>query len=380
MSSCSNIVKVVFSVTNCICYDQRVLKIAETVKQLGTNITIIGRKTADCTDNTSVPFRTIRFNMIFRKGFLFYKFFNLRLFFHLLFNNYDLLVSNDLDTLLPNYLVSKIKRLPLIYDSHEFFTGVPELNNRLFVRWVWKSIESLIFPGLKNVMTVSEPIALLYEKMYNVKPVVIRNAGRRSDHITAFSREELNISPDLLIIILQGGGINIDKGGEELIEALSFTENVSLLVIGGGDVLEGLKEMARKLNIEQKVRFIPKLPWEELMKYTKAADIGMCLEKDTNINYRYSLSNKLFDYISAGIPVISGNLPEVARIITDNSCGIIIPEVTPQEINEAINKIYENRLLLSELKINAVAASEILNWDNESVKVKVFYKNVLGNM
>ena len=107
--------------------------------------------------------------MIFKRGFLFYKFFNIRLFFFLLFHKYDLLVSNDLDTLLPNFLVSKLKGLPLVYDSHEYFTGVPEIQNRPFVKWVWKSIEKLYFPGLKNVMTVSESIASQYEKEYGVK-------------------------------------------------------------------------------------------------------------------------------------------------------------------------------------------------------------------
>ena len=121
--------------------------------------------------------------MIFKRGFLFYKFFNIRLFFYLLLHKADLLVSNDLDTLLPNFLISKIKNLPLVYDSHEYFTGVPEIQNRPFVKWVWKSLEKSIFQRLKYVITVSEPIASLYENLYSVKPVVIRNLAKKSDHL-----------------------------------------------------------------------------------------------------------------------------------------------------------------------------------------------------
>ena len=178
--------KVAFSVTNCICNDQRVIKIAGTVSKLGCDITIIGRRSGDCSAIRLWPFKTERFSMLFRRSFLFYGFYNIRLFFFLLFHKYDFLVSNDLDTLLPNFLISKLKRLPLVYDSHEYFTGVPEIQNRPFVKWVWKSIEKSIFPGLKNVMTVSEPIASLYEKMYHVRPQVIRNFSRNATDIISF--------------------------------------------------------------------------------------------------------------------------------------------------------------------------------------------------
>ena len=369
--------RVAFSVTNCICYDQRVLKIADTVSRLNCDITIIGRTSGDCSDSVSVPFKTMRFRMIFRRGFLFYKFFNIRLFFFLLFNNYDILVSNDLDTLLPNFLVSKLKRLPLVYDSHEYFTDVPEIKNRPFVKWVWKSIEKSIFPGLKNVMTVSEPIASLYEKRYHVRPQVIRNFSRNSTDIISFTRRELEISPADFLVIIQGTGINIEKGAEELIEAINILSGVALLIIGSGDVLPQLNKRVRELKLENQVKFIPQVPWEILMRYTKSADIGMCIEKDTNLNYRFSLPNKLFDYISAGIPVIASNLPETGKIIEENKCGRIINQVTPEDISSAISELRNNPVLLSELKRNAVSASEKLNWETESEKIKEFYNKIL---
>lgn len=359
--------------TNCICHDQRVLRIAETVSRLDCNIMIIGRKSGDCCNTNAVPFKTKRFRMIFRRGFLFYKLYNIRLFFHLIFNRYDILVANDLDTLLPNFIVSKLKRLPLVYDSHEYFTGVPELQNRPLVKWVWKSIEKLIFPHLKHVMTVSDSIAMQYEGEYGVRPITVRNCSRKTGHIIPFTREEFGASLDHLLLILQGTGINIDRGGEELIEAISATENVSLLIVGSGDLLPALKEKALKLNLSQRVKFIPKLPWEEMIRYTKAADVGLSLDKDTNLNYRFSLPNKLFDYIAAGIPVIAGNLPEVSQIVKEYKCGIIIPEVTPHEISKAISELKNNPDLMTELKLNAVIASESVNWENESAKVIEFY-------
>ena len=377
MHACPHKIRVAFSVTNCICHDQRVMKIAETVSRLGCDVIIIGRKSGDCCDFDKIPFRTKRFKMLFKRGFLFYKFFNIRLFFYLFFHKYDLLVSNDLDTLLPNFLVAKLKRLPLVYDSHEYFTGMPEIQNRPFVKWVWKSIEKKIFPGLKHVMTVSEPIASLYEKMYLVHPLVVRNVSKKADHIIPFTREETGVDSNDLLIIIQGAGINIDKGAEELIDAVDISDGVALLVVGSGDVVPQLKNRVKELNKGHKVKFIPAVPWETLMKYTKSADIGMCIEKDTNLNYRYSLPNKLFDYIAAGIPVIASDLPETGRILNENGCGIIIGRVTSGKISNALKELINNPAKLAELKRNAVATSEKLNWEIESEKVKEFYNNIL---
>ncbi|OFY60687.1 MAG: hypothetical protein A2X04_13210 [Bacteroidetes bacterium GWF2_41_9] len=368
---------VAFSVTNCICYDQRVLKMAATVSSLGCEVTIIGRVLGECCKKNIVPFKTKRFRMLFSRGFLFYKFYNIRLFFYLLFHRYDILVANDLDTLLPNYLVSRIKHKKLIYDSHEYFTGVPELTGRLFVTWIWTLIERMIFPRLKFVITVSDSIADLYKNDYGVMPVVIRNLSPSSDSLSPFTRKELGIRDGHLLLILQGGGINIDKGGEELIDAVDLTENVSLIIAGSGDVIPLLKEKVNRLGLSERIKFFPRMPWDELIRISMSADAGLCLEKDTNNNYRYSLPNKLFDYISAGIPVIAGNLPEIRKIVESYNCGLIIPAITPEEISKAIIELRDNHELRNRLKQNSANASLILNWENERKKVIVLYRSVI---
>ncbi len=366
-----------FSVINCICYDQRVQKIAKVVSDLGCDVTIIGRRKGDCCKRDMVPFRTFRFRMLFHKGFLFYKFFNVRLFFYLLFHDYDILVANDLDTLLPNYLISRLKHKILVYDSHEYFTGLPELEGRESVKRIWKAIERRIFPHLKYVMTVSNSIALQYEKEYGMRPVTVMNCSRSSKDLKAFSREDIGIRPGDLLLILQGGGINIDKGGEELIEAMKIAEGTSLIIAGSGDVVGKLKKKAADMDLTDRVKFFDIMPWDELMRFTKTADVGLCLEKDTNINYRFSLPNKLFDYISAGIPVIAGNLQEVPVIIRKYDFGLIIPEITPETLRDAINRLKKNPDLLNKLKKNAVKPFDDLSWEKESEKVREFYERVI---
>jgi len=372
--------KIAFSVTNCICNDQRVMKIAEVVRMLDCDVTLIGRKSGNCCNSDSVPFKTKRFRMIFKRSFLFYSFFNIRLFFFLLFHKYDLLVSDDLDTLLPNYLISKLKRLPLVYDSHEYFTGVPEIQNRHFVKWVWKSIERQLFPQLKYVMTVSDSIASQYEKEYGLRPVVVRNCSGNSDEIKTFSRKELDINDDHLLLILQGTGINIDRGGSELIDAVNFTDSVSLLIVGDGDQLMFLKEKVSILGLTDRIKIIPKCPWITLMRYTRSADAGLSLDKNSNLNYQFSLPNKLFEYISAGIPVIATDLQEISKIINEFNCGILISEPSPVAISNAIISLRDNRELLIRLKHNSVTASKSVNWENESLKVVNLYESIINSI
>jgi glycosyltransferase involved in cell wall biosynthesis len=230
----------------------------------------------------------------------------------------------------------------------------------------------------KTNISSSYSIAAKYQEVYGILPVVVRNFPNSTSGIIPFSRSELQVPETHLIIILQGGGINIDRGGEELVEAIVNTDNVVLFIIGSGDILTELKERVKLLNITDRVRFIPKMPWEEMMRYTKSSDAGLTLDKSTNLNYMFSLPNKLFDYISAGIAVIASDLPEVTAILMKCQCGIIIPEVNTDKVRRAVIKLRDDRVLLNKLKKNAVKASEYVSWANEKIKVAEFYSIILN--
>ena len=320
------------------------------------------------------PYRSLRMKLFFTKGPCFYAAFNIRLFFLLLFKKADLLVANDLDTLLPNYLVSKIKHIPLVYDSHEYFTEVPELVNRKGVQKVWKSIERHIFPRLKDVITVNDSIAGLYEKEYGIRPKVVRNIPPAQKITLNKTRAELGLPEDKFILILQGSGINVDRGTEEMTEAMPLIrEEVILLIVGGGDVIDLLKSKAEELKLSERIIFKPKQPYQELMQYTVNADLGLTLDKDTNLNYRYSLPNKLFDYIHAGIPVLASSLPEIRKIITQYNIGDFIPSHEPGTIATKVNEIVENKVLMNDWRKNITFAAQDLSWEKEEQILKQVY-------
>ncbi len=336
--------------------------------ECGYNVVLIGRKLPDSLDLPIWPFKSIRMNLLFRKGPFFYLFFNLRLFFFLLFKKTDLLYSNDLDTLLPNYLVSRIRKIPLIYDSHELFCEVPELQHSPLKRKIWLKLESSLVPRLKTCITVNESIASIFNEKYKVPFYSIRNISDLPTNFKPKSRADLGLPSDKKIILLQGAGINVDRGAEELIEAMQEVENSILLIIGSGDVWNTLKEKIKELNLETKVRLINKLPKTDLMHYTFNADLGLSIDKNTNLNYFNSLPNKIFDYIHAGVPILASRLPEIERVINFYQIGDFISDHAPHTIASKLKEMLASPML-ADYRQNTSRAKNELNWAFEKQKL-----------
>ncbi len=365
--------KVIVSVINDLVTDQRVHKVCMSLVAMGFELTLVGRLLPNSMPMNDRPYKTHRMRLLFKKGPLFYAEYNTRLFLYLLLHKVKLLVSNDLDTLLPNYLIHKIKRIPIVYDSHEYFTQVPELVNRPSTQAVWKRIETWIFPKLKDVFTVNDSIADLFQKDYGNRPRVVRNIPLKGEIIEPATRKELGLAEDKKVLILQGSGINIQRGSEEMVEAMKYIDNAILLIVGGGDVIDTLQEMAKNPELEGKIIFKPKQTYEKLMQYTANADLGLTLDKDTNLNYRFSLPNKLFDYIHAGIPILASPLPEIKRVIEKYNIGDFIPSHKPEEIAEKVNQILADQALIQKWKNNITFAAENLTWQNEEKVLKEVY-------
>lgn len=365
--------KITLSVTNDLVTDRRVHKIALSLIDMGAEVTLVGRKLKNSLPIENKPYKTCRMKLLFKKGALFYAEYNIRLFFLLLFLKTDILVSNDLDTLLANYLVSFFRKKELVYDSHEYFTGVPEIQNRAFVKRTWEKIEKWIFPKLKTIYTVNQSIADLYNKQHNKNLSVVRNISPRLNLNLSADREKLDL-PNCRIIILQGSGINMDRGGEEAVEAMQYIENALFLIVGSGDVIPKLKKMTKNLGLENKVKFVGKVPYEKLMQYTACADLGLSLDKDTNINYRFSLPNKIFDYIQTNTPILASNLVEIARIIKDYDIGEIIKNHNPKHIAEVINSIFSDKERYEKMQKNLKKAASELCWEEEEKVLKKIYQ------
>lgn len=364
-------------VTNDLSNDRRVHNTCSVLTELGFAVTLVGRRRRFSLPLAPRAYRTRRLRLWFDKGFLFYAEINLHLFFFLLFHKTHLIVANDLDTLWPAYWNARLKACPLVYDTHEFFTGVPELMERPRVRRVWERIEQRIFPHLDHIITVNQSIAGLYKDLYGKDLYVIRNVPALREAPVSGRKEELGIDPDKHVILLQGAWINKDRGGEEAVEAMEFLDQAILLVIGAGDAMDELKQRAGRPGIQGKVIFTGRLPFEELIHYTSVAEVGLSLDKDTNINYRYSLPNKLFDYIHAEVPVLASPLVEVARIVKDYGVGEVIPSHQPEDIARILREMLDDPQRLAQYRENCRKAKSELCWDREKKIAEKLYARFL---
>ena len=369
-----NLKSIIVSVSNDLSHDQRVAKVCSSLHGEGYNVLLVGRKLSN-SQPIERDYKTHRIKLLFNKGFLFYAEFNLRLFFYLLFKRTNVYHSNDLDTLLANWLSAKLRRKKIVYDTHEYFTGVPEIQHNLFIKWSWQTIEKLIFPRLKHVFTVNHSIANLYNEDYGVKPIVMRNLPLNQKIIKSKNRKDLDLPDDKVVVILQGAGINVDRGSEELIEAVALSNNFFLCIVGGGDVIEALKKRCLHSDLNGKVRFIGKLPYEQMMQYTLNSNIGVSLDKDTNINHKFSLPNKIFDYMKAGIPTLATNLIEVSNVISKFDIGYVINDLKPKTIIGGLEHLIECQKD-NNYKNNFNEASAELSWEKESKELLEVYRKI----
>jgi len=204
--------------------------------------------------------------------------------------------------------------------------------------------------------------------------VVVRNVPPRLPVSVRKTREELGLPAGKKILIMQGSGINVQRGAEEMVEAMQWVEDAILLLVGGGDVVETLKRMVDERGISHKVMFKGRMPYLELMQYTRNADLGLSLDKPLSINYRLSLPNKIFDYLNAGIPVLASPLVEVKKIIEQYQVGDFIPNHQPKMMADKINEIFLHDHWLVKWRANAKKAAEELNWENESTILKKVYQ------
>lgn len=356
--------KAIVCVTNDLVTDQRVHKTCVTLQNAGYWVVEYGRLLPGSM-TLERPYFTVRIKHFFNSGPLFYSEYNIRLFIYLLTNNCDLIFANDLDTLPAAWLASYLKGKRLVYDTHEYFTETPELVKRPLVQKIWKGIENFLFPKLTDILTVNQSIANLYATKFNKNVKVSRNIplSYTPEHLR--TRAELGLPEDKHILILQGTGINIQRGAEEAVLAMQYLDNEVLLIAGSGDVFPILKEMVQTLNLGNKVIFRDKMSFAELRQYTLNADLGLAIDKDTNLNYRYSLPNKLFDYIHSGIPTLSSELFELKQIIDQYNIGYYIYKHTPEHIAEVIKEIFANQKRYETTKQNTQKAKVELCWEKE---------------
>ncbi|MEN8118532.1 MAG: glycosyltransferase, partial [Bacteroidota bacterium] len=360
--------RIIISVTNDLVGDNRVHKVCTTLTNMGFSILLVGRKLPGSQPVNRI-YQTKRFSLLFKKGACFYAEYNFRLFLFLLFSKTDVLLANDLDSLTANFLASKFKNRPLVYDSHEYFTEVPELINRPRVQKFWEWIEKRTVPELKHAYTVCESIAKIYNEKYGVQFKVVRNIPLTNNN----SLNKISDKDNGEKIILYQGAVNIGRGLQQAILAMHHVNGAKLIIAGSGDIKSQLEELVQKENLKTIVEFTGRLSIEQLSELTPRADLGLSIEEDLGLNYRYALPNKLFDYIHAQVPVLVTNLPEMAAIVKKYRVGTITGSLEPKELAQSINNALNDESERKVWKKNLKTAAAELTWEKEEKVIEEIF-------
>lgn len=366
--------------------DYRVHKICQTLHHEGYRVLLIG----SCRKNSIIlkerDYQTHRIKLAFHRSALFYAEFNIRLFLWLLKHKADIYLGNDLDVMPATQLSALIHKKPLVYDSHEYFLGMAGMDQKPVRRLIWKAIEKMIFHRVKYAYTVSDSVRNLYRRDYDKKLTVVRNLPFRENNHQVLTPEEKDwialadqkIPACKRILILQGAGLNAHRGVEELVYSMLFLDEARfhLLIVGGGDIFPRLEKIVRQNNLEGKITLIPKVPFTVLDHFTRQAHLGLSIDKPSVINHRYSLPNKLFEYLHAGVPVLASRLVEQERIINHYHVGTFIEDHHPEHIAQKIREIFENPGLWEQWKENTKLVRDELNWENERKIIIDIFKQV----
>ena len=359
---------IVFTVTNDLNYDQRMQRICTSLANAGYNILLVGRKMKNSVALKQEIFKQKRLSCFFNEGFLFYAEYNTRLFFFLFFLKMDAVCAIDLDTILPCYFVSGLRRKKRIYDAHELFTEMKEVITRPLVKRLWLSIEKFTVPKFKHGYTVSNSIAEEFKKRYGVEYAVIRNLPYKKKTCEAVNGQKKTL--------LYQGAVNEARGLENLIAAMKNV-NAVLFIYGDGNILNKIKNLIAVNQLQDKIQLKGKVAPQELDRITPSAYIGINLVEPQGLNQLYSLANKFFDYIQAGVPQLTMNFPEYKKVNEEYEVAVLINTTSVNEIESALNLLLHDAVLYESLKSNCQSAQQIFTWQEEEKRLLSFYKNFL---
>ncbi len=356
--------RIILTVTNDLTYDQRMQKIASSLAEAGYDILLVGRQLKNSSELRDEKYDQCRLICFFDKGFLFYFEFNIRLFFFLLFQKTTIICAIDLDTIIPVYICSVLKKQERVYDAHEIFTEQKVILSRPWVHRIWLAIEKFAVPRFTKGYTVNQSIVKELQSRYGVTYALVRN-------LPMLLKEEMP-APKTEKWFLYQGAVNEGRCFETLIPAMKQV-NARLIIVGKGNFYEQTKALVQKHQLEDKVLLKGYMSPDALKSYTPLAYCGITLFESAGMNQYYSLANRFFDYMMAGIPQICVNYPEYAAIVQRNPFAYLIDDTNPETIATAMNNLLEDTVLYQGLSNNCLSARTYWNWDLDRKTLVNFY-------
>lgn len=358
--------KIITSAFSNLYTDQRIEKVCRTLYENGYQVELIGNDWKGA-EEMNRPYLFSRIHLASKSLKTAYFEFNWKLYQQLKkkADSNTILHANDLDALLPNYLIAKKLNIPLVFDSHEIFSEMPAVQGKMSQK-LWRYLEKKIIPELTFMITASGSYAKWFQKKYGTRPVVVQNAPRKME----FTMKIPDNNPK---IFLYQGAINPFRGIDKAILAMNHLEGVVFKIAGEGPRKKEYEDLVFKEKLQHKVQFLGKLKPDDLRGITLTADVGMSIEENGGESYLYSLPNKVLDCIQSRVPLVLADLPEMQNIKNQYDVGEIIKDHQPESIAVAIRTILDKGRESYQKELER--ASKELCWENEEVKLlNVFEK------
>ncbi|MCC8153712.1 MAG: glycosyltransferase [Tannerellaceae bacterium] len=275
----------------------------------------------------------------------------------------DVIHANDLNALIPAYAAKKRLKCSLIYDSHEINVENYTSEGRSYIAGFMKAIEHYLVKHVDLMVCVSNAAADYFAETYKIKkPMVVTNCS--------LLRERCEVSSDNKkgFEVLNHGQFYEGRGYELMIEACDLLKDypeIKLAVRGFGRLESSMrKQVSLKTNKDNFI-FYPPVGVESLIPMASASSVGVAITMPICLNFKLSVSNKLFEYASAGLPVIMSDIPEHRFLNNKYRFGIILEETTPECFAKAVIKLYTDKEFYDCCRKNALKMTAALNWENE---------------
>ena len=356
---------VMMAVSTDLSTDERVFRMANALHNAGYAVRVVGRERLASAPLLARAYAQQRLSMWFGRGFIMYAELNVRLVWALFRANSAILVANDMDTLPTMTLLAWLRRLPLAFDAHEYFSQVPELQHRPRTRRFWHWLEGWLIPKADVCYTVGPALAERFSMLYGKPFASILNVPATT------------LAPSSLVLrtpchVIYVGALNQGRGLEALLQALTKLPRYIATIVGYGDIEPQLHTLAATLGISSQVVFTGNLTRDEYLPLLATASVGYSLLEPIGVSYQYSLSNKFFEYLAAGLPQLYPDLPEYMRLTSGHTIGLALP-VSAEAIAEALTRL-EDADVYGRMAAAAAELSQCYTWAQEERKLIGLYE------
>ncbi len=299
----------------------------------------------------------------------------------------DVYHGHDLTALPAALAAGRRNGAPVIYDSHEIFLEAGATARRpRWARWFFRRLEQGWVNEAAALVTVNRSLEEVLTRQYHPKrTVVLHNTPLRWTAPSPprhLMRTALGLGPDDPIALYHGG-FSAHRGLEEMAAAIlqPGLERVHAVYLGYGSMRDWLVTASEDPRYGGRLHVLTAVPPNELLGWVVDADVGVMPIQTSTLNHYLSTPNKLFECLSAGVPVVASDFPEIRRIVTGNPAGplgILCQQDDPADIARGIRAILEmpagERLALRLRCLQA--AHDLWNWETESAHLIDLYADL----